>query len=335
MEIKGNVMVLAELRNGGIHGITYEMIAWGRRLADKLGATVDCVVLGAGPGDFAELTRRGADRVLVVNPGTLDNFLATPAAALLVGAVRGEKPEIVIAPATTYGRTIMPIAAARLGTGLTADCTDLDIDPGDSLLMQTRPAIGGNIMATIKTPRTRPQMATVRPRSIKPLPGDTGRSGEVVVKNYGLAGHWQESFLSFTRSEEGDAGLESAEVVLTGGRGIKSSENFRLLGELAGLLGAGLGATRDAVEAGWAPFSCQIGLTGKTVAPKVYIAAGVSGKIQHLAGMITSEYIIAINEDPRAQIFKVADLGIVGDAPTLVRELTLAFKRHTEKGEGV
>lgn len=334
MEVKGNVMVLAEVRSRNIHGITYEMIAWGRRLAEKTNVLVDCLVLGTGEGDWEELVRRGADRVLVVNPGMPDSFLATPAASLLVSAIRGERPDIVIAPATTYGRTIMPIAAARLGTGLTADCTDLDIDPKDSLLMQTRPAIGGNIMATIKTPRTRPQMATVRPRSIKPLPADTGRRGEVVMKDYRLDGEWPERFISFIRSEESDTNLESAEIVLTGGKGIKSRDNFRQLGELAGLMGAGLGATRDAVEAGWAPFSCQVGLTGKTVAPKVYIAAGVSGKIQHLAGMITSEYIVAINEDPKAQIFKVADLGIIGDAPMAVQKLTQAFKRHSKKGEG-
>ncbi|MCL4440534.1 MAG: electron transfer flavoprotein subunit alpha/FixB family protein [Firmicutes bacterium] len=334
MEIKGNIMVLAEVRSGNVHSVTYEMIAWGRRLAEKTDVLVDCLVLGTGEGDFEELIRGGADRVLVVSPGMPDSRLATPAASLLVSAIRGERPDIVIAPATTYGRTIMPIAAARLGTGLTADCTDLDIDPKDSLLMQTRPAIGGNIMATIKTPRTRPQMATVRPRSIKPLPADTGRRGEVVRKDYSLEGEWQERFISFIRSEEGDANLESAEIVLTGGKGIKSRDNFKQLAELAGLMGAGLGATRDAVEAGWAPFSCQVGLTGKTVAPKVYIAAGVSGKIQHLAGMITSDYIVAINEDPKAQIFKVADLGIIGDAPMAVQELTRAFKSHSEKGEG-
>lgn len=324
MEAKENIMVLAEVRGRNIHGLTFEMIAWGRKLADKLGCSVDCVVLGIDSGDFRELFHWGAHRVLVISPGMLNNFLATPAAGLLVSAIREEKPGIVIAPATTYGRTLMPIAAARLATGLTADCTELDIDPKDNLLLQTRPAIGGNIMATIKTSRTKPQMATVRPRSIKPVRRPEAAEGTVVFRSYSVAVEWPERFLSFTRGEESGINLENAEIVLTGGKGMKTRENFRLLEELAGFMGAGLGATRDAVEAGWAPFSRQIGLTGKTVSPKVYIAAGVSGKIQHLAGMITSEYIIAINEDPRSQIFKVADLGIVGDAPTITAELSRA-----------
>lgn len=318
-------MVLAEVRSRKIHQTTLEMLAWGRLLADKLGAAVDCAVLGTESGDFNELIHRGADRVLIISGEGLNSFLAVPSASLLVRAIREEKPCIVIAPATTYGRTIMPITAARLDTGLTADCTELDIDPKDSLLLQTRPAIGGNIMATIKTTTTRPQMATVRPRSIKPLEKDPGRQGEVVIKKYTPEGLWREKFISFTGSGEGEFNLENAEIVITGGKGMKSRENYMLLHELAGLLGAGLGATRDAVEAGWAPFPRQIGLTGKTVSPKIYIAAGVSGKIQHLAGMITSEYIIAINDDPKAQIFKVADLGIIGDATDMTIKLTHAI----------
>lgn len=334
MVIKDNIMVLAEVRGQRLHPATYDLLAWGRKLAGQLDVPIDCVVLGIEPDDPEELIRRGADRVLVVNPGSQTQFLATPLAGLLVKLIHEEKPSIVIAPATTYGRTLMPIAAARLSTGLTADCTELSIDPKDNLLLQTRPAIGGNVMATIKTPSTRPQMATVRPRSIKPALRDECRRGEVVYKQYKFETElWQEKFISFIRDQDGDINLEDAEIIVTGGKGMKNKENFLLLEELTNVLGAGLGATRVAVEAGWAPYARQIGLTGKTVAPKIYIGAGVSGKIQHLAGMITSETIIAINEDPQAQIFKVADLGIVGDASTMVAKLTRAIKDLKRSGK--
>jgi electron transfer flavoprotein alpha subunit len=328
----GKIMVLAETRGQTIHPVTLEMIAWGRTLADQINGTVDCAVLGIEPDRPEELIRSGADRVFAVNSGLIPNFLATPLAGLLVRLIRDERPAIVIAPATTSGRTLMPIAAARLNTGLTADCTELAIDPKDSLLLQTRPAIGGNVMATIKTPHTLPQMATVRPRSIRPKQPDSGRQGEIVFKSYETGTElWPERFISFTRDRAGDVNLEDAEIIVAGGKGMKSKENFGLLEELAEALGAGLGATRVAVEAGWAPFSRQIGLTGKTVSPKVYLAAGVAGKIQHLAGMITSETIIAINEDPESQILKVADLGIIGDAPTVAAELTRAIKKYQKE----
>ncbi|MCL6477660.1 MAG: electron transfer flavoprotein subunit alpha/FixB family protein [Peptococcaceae bacterium] len=332
MESKNSVMILAEVRGRNIHPITYELLAWGRKLADQIQSPVDCAVLGIEVVDPEKLFRYGADRVLSVNAGKVPQFLATPLAGLLVWLLREEGPGIVIAAATAYGRTLMPIAAARLSTGLTADCTELNIDPRDKTLLQTRPAIGGNVMATIKTPTARPQMATVRPRSIRPVKPDSSRRGEVVMKQYGIEPEsWPERFISFTPDKSGDIDLESAELVITGGKGMKSKENFRRLEELAGMLGAGLGATRNAVEAGWAPFSRQIGLTGKTVAPKVYIAVGVSGKIQHLAGMITSEYIIAINEDPGAQIFKVADLGIIGHAPAMVEKLMRAVREYKQQ----
>ncbi len=326
------MMILAEIRAGQVHDLTLELLTWGRKLADKLGAAVDCVAPGIGQGDFDQLIHWGADRVLAVSGGSRDGLVSTSAARLLVETIRAEQPAIVIAAATTFGRTVMPMAAARLATGLTADCTELDIDSKDSLLLQTRPAIGGNIMATIKTARTRPQMATVRPRSIKPGGFDPARRGEVIFQQYDIAAAAEEALLSFTRHEDNDINLENADIVVAGGKGMKSKENYQQLEELAGLLGAGLGATRDAVEAGWAPFARQIGLTGKTVSPKVYIAAGVAGKIQHLAGILTSEYIIAVNEDPGAQIFKVADIGIVGDAPTVAAQLIQALKALKSDG---
>lgn len=333
MNNDNSVLVLAETRGRRLHPVNFEMLAWGSKLAGQLEVPLDCAVLGSEVEEADELIKQGADRVFLVSPGSLPGFLATPLASLLVDLIREIKPAIVIAPATTSGRTLLPIAAARLATGLTADCTELSIDPKDNLLLQTRPAIGGNIMATIKTPLTRPQMATVRPRTIRPLTRDESKRGDIIFKQYGLQGKtWPEKLLAFHRDENSDNTLEGADIVVAGGKGMKNKDNFRLLEDLAGVLGAGLGATRVAVEAGWAPFSRQIGLTGKTVAPKLYIGAGVAGKIQHLAGMITSEYIIAINEDKDAPIFKVADLGIIGDAPTMAAKLTAALREFKRGG---
>lgn len=333
METSDSLLVLAEVRGQKIHQVTFELLAWGRKLAGRRPMTLGCAVLGAGPEaadpeELDELIYRGADRVLAVKMAGAPPYPVNVLAGQLVRLIREEKPAIVIAAATTSGRTLLPIAAARLGTGLTADCTELAIDPADGLLLQTRPAIGGNVLATIKTPAARPQMATVRPRTIKPAERDPGRRGEIISKTFDLSPESAyEKILHFARREDEKTNLEDAEIVVVGGKGMESKENFRLMEDLAALLGAGLGATRDAVEAGWAPFERQVGLTGKTVSPKVYIGAGVSGKIQHLAGMITSGYIIAINKDPEAQLFQVADLGIIGDAPATVTRLTAALKK--------
>lgn len=339
MEDKQKIMVLAEMRGSVVHPVTFELLAWGRQLADQLNGTLACTVLGgameANRSEFNKLVHQGADLVLCAGSPSVIARLLNTEAGLLVRVVREEKPSVLIAAATTFGRTLMPIAAARLGTGLTADCTQLAIEPGTNLLLQTRPAIGGNVMATIKTPTTRPQMATVRPRSILPPNPDPNRQGEIIFKNYDATeGGWWEKFISFTPAQTKGVNLEAADIVVTCGKGMKTKENFSLVEELANLLGAGLGATRDVVDAGWAPFTCQIGLTGKTVAPKVYIAAGVSGKIQHLAGMITSEYIIAINSDPGAQIFQVADLGLISDAPAMVAQILKSLKEKRQAGEG-
>ncbi|MBF7084055.1 electron transfer flavoprotein subunit alpha/FixB family protein [Desulfallas sp. Bu1-1] len=316
------VMVVAEQKNNKIHSTTYELLNWGRGLADKLDCGLYCAVLGNNVQELDELIFRGADRVYHVSSPCLENFLARPYAAALARLVEEEKPEIVVAAATTTGRTIMPMAAARLETGLTADCTGLDIDPVERILLQTRPAIGGNIMATIKTPFTRPQMATVRPRSARQAARDTARRGEIVAKHYdGALFSTPENFLAFVKDTTQDVNIQDADIIVAGGKGMKNREGFKLVEELASLLGAGVGASRDAVDLGWVPYSHQVGLSGKTVAPKIYIALGISGKIQHLAGMQTSEYIVAVNKDPEAQIFKVADLGIVGDALEVVPQL--------------
>ncbi|NHM27466.1 electron transfer flavoprotein subunit alpha/FixB family protein [Desulfofundulus sp. TPOSR] len=321
-------MVLGEQRNGSIHRVTFELLNRGRTLADKLGVELSCAILGDRVDDLGEVILRGADKVFHVCSKDLASFLPGPYARALAQLIQEEKPEIVIAAATTTGRTIMPLVAARLGTGLTADCTYLDIDPGERILLQTRPAIGGNIMATIKTPFTRPQMATVRPRSTRPAPRDESRTGVVTVKNYGdMLVSLTERFLEFMVDPSQEVNIQDADIIVSGGKGLKNREGFKLVEELARVLGAGVGATRDAVELGWISYSHQIGLSGKTVSPKLYIAVGISGKVQHLAGMQTSETIVAINKDPDAQIFQVADFGIVGDAFEVVPELIDALKK--------
>lgn len=322
------VLVVGEQRGESVHSVTYELLARGRTLADKLGVSLACVVIGHRlEASGREIVERGADVVYLVDDPSLEWFIPRRYSAELAALIGQIRPEIVLAAATTAGRTLMPHVAAKLGTGLTADCTGLDIDDKERLLLQTRPAIGGNVMATIKTPSARPQMATVRPKSARPLPRDLGRHGDIVVRtavcdNAQSAG---ERLLEFVRDTSQDVSVQDAEIVVAGGKGLKNRDSFKLVEELAGLLGAAVGATRDAVDLGWIGYPHQIGLSGKTVSPRLYVAIGLSGAIQHLAGMQTSETIVAINKDKDAQIFKVADYGIVGDlfdvAPELIDKI--------------
>jgi electron transfer flavoprotein alpha subunit len=326
-------MVIGEQRGGVLHPVTYELLARGRVLADKLSEELSCVILGHGMEQFAEgIIQRGADVVYVVDDPALRHFLPRPYAAALTGLAKEAKPEIVLAAATTQGRTIMPLIAARLDTGLTADCTGLDIDPVDRSLLQTRPAIGGNVMATIKTPVSRPQMATVRPKSAKPLAADEARCGRVVLKAYD-AGMFAtcEELVDFVKDTTQDVNVQDADIVVSGGKGLKTRDNFHMIEELASLLGAAVGATRDVVDLSWVSYPHQIGLSGKTVSPKLYVAIGISGSVQHLAGMQTSETIVAINKDPDAQIFKVADFGVVGDLFDVVPELIQKLKESKNR----
>lgn len=328
MEYKG-VMVVAEQRGTGIHPVTCELLAWGRKLTDKLGEKLSCVIVGSDVGGYAtELIQRGADVVYVIDHPGSPHLLPRPYANALVRLIRETTPEIVLAAATTTGRTVMPLVAAKLQTGLTADCTELDIDPTERLLLQTRPAIGGNIMATIKTPLSRPQMATVRPKSARPLAADARRKGEVVSKKYEPQTFLTlEKLVEFKKDTTQEVNVQDADIIVSGGKGLRSRDNFRMVEELARLLGAAVGATRDVVDLGWIGYPHQIGLSGKTVSPKLYIAIGLSGSVQHLAGMQTSETIVAINKDKDAQIFKVADFGIIGDLFDIVPELMEKLKR--------
>jgi electron transfer flavoprotein alpha subunit len=329
MEHKG-VWILAEQNGGRVQRISHELLTRGIELAEKRGCDLTAVIFGheINADDLQGLIARGADRVIAVEAPELDHFLVEPYAACMLKLLADEKPEIVIAGATTTGRTLLPYVAIQADAGLTADCTVLDIEPDTGNLLQTRPAIGGNILATIKTPNHRPQMATVRPRSTRPAPKRENRSGKVdrraAPKNL-LAGRMRR--VDFIPNED-EHSLQDADVVVTAGRGIKKAENLPLIQALAESLDAALGATRDVVDRGWLSYPHQVGLSGKTVTPKLYVAVGVSGAIQHLAGMQTAEHIVAVNSDPDAQIFRVAELGIVGDlfevAPVLTEKIRAA-----------
>ncbi|MCL2008359.1 MAG: electron transfer flavoprotein subunit alpha/FixB family protein [Treponema sp.] len=328
---KGAVWTLAEQFEGSLKQVSFELLSRGRSLANKLNTPLCSVLIGPAIKDetLSELIYRGADEVLVVEDDGLKYFSCESYSAVFETLIREFEPEIILAAATSTGRTLMPYVAIKVHAGLTADCTGLDIEDGN--LLQTRPAIGGNIMATIKTPDHRPQMATVRPRSSRPLERDLGRQGK--IRRFSLADtlpsgkHFPRvkkegvRVLGYRNDEAGFTNLEEAELIIAGGRGLKKAENFGLLNELSKRLGGEVGASRDAVDRGWISYPHQIGLSGKTVSPKIYIGAGISGAIQHLAGIKTSEAIVSINTDPDANLHKLADLAIVGDALEVLGEL--------------
>jgi len=311
-----NIWTMAETRNGNLKDVSFELLSRGRTLADKLGESLVSVVIGnnVDKEQLNELILRGADKVIVVENENLSDFIVENYSNLLVDMIKDLKPNIILSAATVNGRTLMPHVAMRLHAGLTADCTELDIEEETKNLLQTRPAIGGNILATIKTPNHRPQMATVRPKSSKPLDVDKSRKGniEYIEFDSNLLDNRVKK-LESKHEVGGDINIQAADIVVAGGKGMKKSENFTMIKELADKLGGVVGASRDAVDRGWATYPQQVGLSGKTVTPKLYVAVGVSGAIQHLAGMKTSDVIISINSDPDAAIFHVSDFGIVGD----------------------
>ena len=341
--MKGAVWTLAEQHDGKLKTVSFELLSRGRTLAEKLETKLCSILIGPKmPREtLQELIFRGADEVIAVQDEQLKSFCCESYSSVLQTLIREFEPDIFIAAATSAGRTLMPYTAVKVHTGLTADCTGLDIETGTGLLLQTRPAIGGNIMATIKTPNHKPQMATVRPRSSRPMEKDPGRTG--VIKCYSLddtlpggnkfsaLNENRVRVLGYRRDDTGFANLEEAEVIISGGRGLKKEENFKILREIAEILGGEVGASRDAVDRGWIGYPHQVGLSGKTVSPKVYIGAGISGAIQHLAGIKTSEAIVSINIDPDANLHKTADLAIVGDLFEVLGELK---KRLAEKTPG-
>ncbi len=329
-----DIWVYADHRRGKLAGVTLELLGEGRKLADHLGERLCTVLLGHGmEGTARELVAHGADVVYLADSPELEHFRDDPYVDVMAGLVVELRPAIVLFGATSTGRSLAPRLAARLRTGLTADCTELAIDPGTKLLMQTRPAFGGNIMATILCRDARPQMATVRPRVMKKAVRDDSRWGEIIpIPVNGKALHQRTRVLEFIEDLAETVNLEDAEIIVSGGRGLGDPKNFALVRELAGLLGGAVGASRAVVDAGWVPYSHQVGQTGKTVSPKVYIACGISGAVQHLAGMQSSDVIVAINNNPQARIFDVATYGIVGDVLEVLPALIAEIKRL--RGEG-
>ena len=317
--------VIAEHLHGELRRGTYELLGEGRRLADKLGVELAAVLLGNEvEGLTAHLFSHGADKVYLSQDPALAHYRTGPHTDVLAGIINQHKPEIVLISATPQGRDLAPRVAARLSAGLTADCTGLEIDDEERLLVQTRPAFGGNLMATIVSRHARPQMATVRPGVMKALDPDPSRTGETVTVPVHLD---ERAILAkiielVQQEDDGHVNLQDAEIIVSGGRGLGKPENFALIRELADALGGAVGASRAAVDAGWIPAYHQVGQTGRTVQPKLYIACGISGAVQHLAGMGSSDCIIAINKDPAAPIFNIATFSIVGDLFQIVPALT-------------
>jgi electron transfer flavoprotein alpha subunit len=321
------VWVFAEQRNGKIASVVLELLGEGRKLADKLGVDLSAVFFGDSVEmQTNELISYGADKVYVADAPILRDFNDEIYSKVLVDLINEYKPEIVLSGATAVGRSFIPEVSARLETGLTADCTALDIDTERRILLQTRPAFGGNIMATIICPDERPQMATVRHKVMKKATYDTNRKGEVIKKDInGYGVNLRTKVLEVVEEIGETVNIAEADVIVSGGRGLQEPKNFKLIEELAKILGGAVGASRGAVDAGWIPYSHQVGQTGKTVCPKLYIACGISGAVQHLVGMQSSDVIVAINIDKDAPIFDVATFGIAGDVFEVVPVLIKRF----------
>lgn len=337
-EYKG-IFVFAEQRDRKVQKVALELIGKGKQLAKDLNTTVTAVLLGHDMMDEAKrLCYAGADNVIYVDDEVLDVYMTEPYVYTMNKIIEDKKPDIVIYGATAIGRDMAPRVSARVHTGLTADCTGLTIEPDDENpeklnLMMTRPAFGGNLMATIACPNHRPQMATVRPGVMQAL--KMSDQNPVNIEQYKVeipADCKNVEILDITKIIQQRMNIEDAKVLVSGGRGMHGPENYPMLEELAELLGGTISASRAAVDAGWVPKDRQVGQTGKTVRPNLYIACGISGAIQHLAGMEESDYIIAINKDATAPIFDVADVGIVGDifkiVPLLIEQLKQAASKE-------
>ncbi|MCK4532382.1 electron transfer flavoprotein subunit alpha [bacterium] len=323
-----NIWIFAEQKKGKVQGVAYELLNEACRLSGQLKEKVAAVLLGEDVEKEAEeLIAHGADIVYLVEHPTLKEFQDDPYTDILADLIKKEKPQIILMGATTIGRSFASRIAARIHTGLTADCTGLEIDVQEKILLQTRPAFGGNIMATIKTPYHRPQMATVRHKVFKKKARDGARKGEIIRKVYDEKSFTcRTKLLDMVEDLTQKINIADADIIVSGGRGLGDPKNFKLIEELAQTIGGAVGASRAAVDAGWIPYSHQVGQTGRTVCPKIYIACGISGAIQHLVGMQSSDIIVAINRDPNASIFKVATYGIEGDLLEVVPALTKKFK---------
>jgi len=327
-----DVWVYIELNEGAPRSVGLELLGEGRKLADAMGQKLAAVIIGDGVEAVAkEAFAAGADLVYLVEGPEYAHYNTDAFTIAFVDLIGAYKPAVILLGATNDGRDLGPRIACRVGTGLTADCTGLGIDEATGLVAWTRPAFGGNIMATILCPEHRPQMGTVRPKVFKKPEPDYSRKGEIIrVASKVKPGDIRTKLIDVIKVCTAACNLEEAEIIVSGGRGLCKPENFALVEDLANVLGGAVGASRAAVAAGWKPALPQVGQTGQTVGPKIYIACGISGAIQHLAGMSSSDIVIAINKDPDAPIFKVADYGIVGDVMEVLPIMTEEFRKIKE-----
>jgi len=327
------IWVFIEQKKGKVQSVAYELLGKAHELSGKLGCQVSGVLIGHGMEDqLDELFWHGADNIYLVEAPELANFQDEPYTNILVELIKKHKPEIMLCGATAIGRSLISRVAITVNAGLTADCTGLDIDPKRKILLQTRPAFGGNIMATIISPNHRPQMSTVRHKVMQPMAPDKHRKGKVIRETFPVSLYASRTrLLDIVEEVESLVNIAEADIIVSGGRGMGAKENFKILEDLAHVLGSAVGSSRAAVDAGWMPYSHQVGQTGRTVAPKIYFACGISGQIQHLVGMQSSKIIVAVNKDPEAPIFKVATYGIVGDVMEVIPALTRAFKQALNK----
>lgn len=326
------VWVFAEQREGQLQKVSLELLGEGRKIADKLGSKLTALLIGSKVQNLVEdLSRHGADEVLVVDAPELEHYTTDGYTKAICELANTKKPNIIFIGATFIGRDLGPRVAARLETGLTADCTSLDVDVESGDLLATRPAFGGNLMATIVCPDHRPQMATVRPGVFEKLPlGENDATVENVEVKFN-SNDIRTKIVEIIKEHKDIVDISEANVLVAGGRGIGSEENFKMLKELAEVMNGSIAASRAAVEKGWVDKDYQVGQTGKTVRPNIYVACGISGAIQHAAGMQDSDMIIAINKDANAPIMKIADYAIVGDVNKVVPEFIAQLKAMKEE----
>ena len=322
------IWVFIEQKKGKVQSVAYELLGKAHELAKVLQCQVSGVLIGHDLQDqLDEIIWHGADNIYLVEAPELANFQDEPYTNILVELIKKHKPEILLCGATAIGRSLISRVAINIKAGLTADCTGLDIDREKKILLQTRPAFGGNIMATIISPNYRPQMATVRHKVMQPITPDKHRKGKIIKESFDSSLYFSRTkLLDIVEEVETLVNIAEADIIVSGGRGMGQQENFKLLEDFAHVLGAAVGSSRAAVDSGWMPYSHQVGQTGRTVSPKIYFACGISGQIQHLVGMQSSKIIIAINKDSEAPIFRVATYGIVGDLFQVIPALTKKFK---------
>lgn len=330
------VFVFVEQRNKEIQNVSLELIGIGKELAENLNQKVTAVVLGNEVKEIEKLGYYGADNIIYAEDQELDIYMTEPYTKVLKEIIEDKKPEIVLFGATAIGRDVAPRLAGRIHTGLTADCTKLEINEDNNDLMMTRPAFGGNIMATIECPDHRPQMATVRPGVMKKADKDTTKRVEIEKFSVKIEDKDKTyEILEVVEEKTNKIDIQEANILVSGGRGVGNPDNFKLLEETAQILGGVVSSSRAAVDSDWMPKEVQVGQTGKTVRPDLYIACGISGAIQHLAGMEESEFIVAINKDETAPIFEASDVGIVGDLNKVLPALNQELKKLKEEKEAL